>query len=85
VNDIARGEQVEAELRRLIEKRSPKGETDQDEREELWKASVKRYHNGRQQELRTLWHAHETRMCEIHAALAEEHRVRAKALLESQG
>ena len=45
--EIARGgEMVEAELDRLIEKRASR-ETDPDEQEELWKASVRAYEEKR--------------------------------------
>ncbi len=54
------------------------------EREALWQASV-RAHNARQREdVRALWYAHEMKMCELHAALSEEHRERA-VKLEANG
>jgi hypothetical protein len=49
--DIARGELVEAELDRFIATRSCK-DPDADEREELWKESVRRYNARRREEMR---------------------------------
>jgi hypothetical protein len=43
--EVAHGEMVEKELNTLIERRSRKGEVDPDEREEAWKASVRRYND----------------------------------------
>ena len=50
--DIARGEMVEKELDAMIERRSRNGETDPDERAELWKASVAAYNVRRDAEVR---------------------------------
>jgi hypothetical protein len=52
--EIARGEMVEAELDRLIEKRASR-EPDPDEQEELWKESVRRYTARRRGEMRAAW------------------------------
>ena len=80
--DIARGELVEAELDRLIEKRSRK-EPDPDEREELWKESVRRYNARRQEEIRTEWHGYFSRLAGTLRARAKEYDQRAEALLGS--
>jgi hypothetical protein len=64
--DVARGEMVEAELTRLIEKRSSR-EMDSDEREELWQESVRAYSARGREEKRLAW-------CEYHQELAERHR-----------
>ena len=68
--DVARSEAVEAELNRLIEKRSTQ-EMDSDEREELWKGSVRAYTARRREEMRAEW-------CEHHQGQA----VRLRAVLE---
>jgi hypothetical protein len=47
--DVARTEAADAELNRMIERRSRNGEVDRDENEELWKKSVRRY-NARRRE-----------------------------------
>jgi len=52
-----RGEIVEAELDRLIERRSAK-EPDPDEREELWQQSVRAYNARRSDENREAWYEH---------------------------
>lgn len=52
--DVMRGEIVEAELDRLIERRSVK-EPDPDEREELWQKSVRAYNARRRDEMRAAW------------------------------
>jgi hypothetical protein len=52
--DIAHGELVEKELEAFIEKRSRK-EPKIDAREELWKASVRRYNVSKEAERRVAW------------------------------
>ena len=64
--DVAHTEKVEAELTRLIEKRSSR-EMDSDEREELWKGSVRAYTVRRREEMRTAW-------CQYHQGQAARHR-----------
>ena len=81
--DIAQGEIVEAELDRLIERRSRKGETDPDEREELWKASVRAYRAHREEELRAEWHGYFCRLAWTLRARAEEYDRRAAQLEET--
>ena len=51
--ELARSEGVEAELNRLVEKRSSR-EIDPDEREELWKESVRAYTARRREEMRAV-------------------------------
>ena len=48
--DVARTEAADAELVRMIERRANR-EPDRDEREELWKESVRRYNAKRRKEL----------------------------------
>jgi hypothetical protein len=52
--DVANRAIVEAELARLVEKRSSR-EIDADERDELWKASVAAYNARRREENRLAW------------------------------
>ena len=68
--DISNGEAVEADLNRLIERRSR--QRDADEQEELWRESVRRYNDRKQEQLRNEW-------CEYHQGQAARHR----AVLES--
>jgi hypothetical protein len=49
-------EAVDEELGRLIERRSRRGETTADEREESWKASVRAYNARTREAHRILWH-----------------------------
>jgi hypothetical protein len=71
--DIAHSETVEADLNRLIEKRSLR-EPDPDEREELWKESVRRYNARRREEMRVAW-------CEYHQGQVARHRAVLEALI----
>jgi hypothetical protein len=71
--DIARGELVEAELDRFIATRSCK-DPDADEREELWKESVRRYNARRREEMRAAW-------CEYHQGQAARHRAVLEVLI----
>jgi hypothetical protein len=57
----APGEAVESELYRLIERRSR--QKDPDEESELWKESVRRYNDRKQEQLRNEW-------CEYHQGQA---------------
>ena len=68
--DLTRSDAVEAELNRLIEKRSSR-EMDPDEESELWRESVRAYAARREEEMRAAW-------CEHH----QEQAARLKAVLE---
>ena len=63
--DVMRGEIVEAELNRLIEKRATLEVPEA--KEELWVRSVERYTARRREEMRAAW-------CEYHQDQAERHR-----------
>jgi hypothetical protein len=69
--DIARGEMVEKELNAMIERRSRKGEVDNDEFDPGYMESVRRYNARRCEEMRAEW-------CEHHQGQA----VRLRAVLE---
>jgi len=69
--DVVRTEATDAELLRMIERRSRQGEVDPDEHEELWKESVRAYTARREEELRAAW-------CQHH----QEQAARLKAVLE---
>jgi hypothetical protein len=71
--DIARSEAVEADLDRLIERRSSR-EMDPDKCEELWKGSVRAYTARRREEMRVAW-------CEYHQDQAARHRSILEALI----
>jgi hypothetical protein len=83
--EVAHGEMVEAELNRLIEKRSGKGEVDRDLVEPLYMESVRRYNDRKREENRLAWCDY---FCHLAASLrsrAEEYDHRAQALLENRG
>jgi hypothetical protein len=66
--NVARADTVDAELDRLISKRASQDRRpDLDEREEAWKASVRRYNARRREEMRADWHG-------WHLEQAERHR-----------
>jgi hypothetical protein len=67
------GEAVEAELDRLIQRRSQQKEPD--EESWLWQESVKRYEEERLKAARLEWHA-------FHCGQAERHRATLQALIE---
>jgi hypothetical protein len=69
----APGEAVEADLTRLIERRSR--QKDPDEESWLWQESVKRYEEERLKVARLEWHA-------FHCGQAERHRATLQALIE---
>jgi hypothetical protein len=69
----APGEAVEADLTRLIERRSR--QKDPDEESWLWQESVKRYEEERRQVARLEWRA-------FHCGQAERHRATLQALIE---
>ena len=70
--DISNGEAVEADLSRLIERRSR--QRDADEQEELWRESVRRYNERKQEQLRNEW-------CEYHQGQAARHRAVLECLI----
>jgi MoaA/NifB/PqqE/SkfB family radical SAM enzyme len=75
---------ADRELDRMIERRSRNGEVDPDEREELWKESVRRYNARRREANRLAWCDYFERLAGALRARAEEYDRRA-ALLEGRG
>jgi hypothetical protein len=67
---------ADRELERMVERRSRK-DPEADEREELWKASVRRYNARRSEEMRAAW------CCEYHRGQAVRHRGVLEALIAS--
>jgi len=72
--DVEHGEMVEKQLDALIQRRSRKGEIELEEQEELWQASVRRYHARREEELRAGW-------CQHHEGQAARLRTALEALI----
>ena len=79
----APGEAVEAELNRLIARRSRR-EIDPDETEELWKESERRYNARRREENRREWCGYFERLATCLRARVEEYDHRAQVLMEDQ-
>jgi hypothetical protein len=77
---VAPGESVEAELDRLIQKRSR--QRGADEESELWKESVRRYNNRRREENRLAWCGYFERLAACLRARAEEYDHRAQMLMD---
>jgi hypothetical protein len=65
--DVGYTEATDAELVRMIERRSRQGEVDPDANEELWKESVRAYTARRREQMRAAWH-------EYHQGQAARHR-----------
>jgi hypothetical protein len=84
VDAVEHAEMVEQRLDAMIQRRARKGEVDPDEREELWKESVRRYNARRREENRLAWQSYFSRLAGSLKARAEEYDQRA-ALLEDQG
>ena len=82
----APGEAVEAELDRLIERRSH--QKDPGEESELWQESVRAYEEKRRQIARAEWHLHHTSQAErlrrTLEALIEHHEAAAAQLREAE-
>ena len=85
--DVTRGEIVEADLDRLIERRSR--QKDPDEESELWQASVRAYEEKRRQMARLEWHLHHTAQAErLRRTLQDliaHHESQATKLCEGEG
>ena len=85
---MMRGEMVEKELDVMIERRARKGDVDPDEREELWKASVRAYEEKRRKMARAEWRLHHTAQAErlrrTLEALIEHHEAAAAQLREAE-
>jgi hypothetical protein len=65
--DLAHAEAVDVKLARMIEGCPRRDEVDPDEREELWKESVRAYTVRRREEMRADWHG-------WHLEQADRHR-----------
>ena len=83
--DISDSERAEKSLDTLIERRHDQRRQTEGERaeEELWQASARIHAAKRQRELAAEWFAHEMKMCDVHAALSEEHWERAQKYRQS--
>jgi hypothetical protein len=84
LTDVAHTYAVEAEITRMIERRSRKGDVDADDREELWMESVRRFHERRREQNRWEWVRYFDRMAQSHAKLSKDYRERAELLCEEE-
>jgi hypothetical protein len=86
VDTVEHAEMVEKQLDAMIQRRARKGDVDPDEREELWKASVRAYEEKRRRMARLEWHLHHTAQAErlrrTLEALASHHEEQAAKLLD---
>jgi len=82
--EVAHSEMVEKDLNAMIELRARKGEVDPDEREELWKESVRLYNAHRREENRRAWCEYFCRLAGSLRARAEEYDDRAQTLMEDE-
>jgi hypothetical protein len=80
----SRTEEADAELVRMIERRSRKGEKDPDERTALWQESVRRYNVRRREENRLAWCHYFERLAWSLRTRAAEYDRRAQALMQGE-
>jgi len=71
---------VEKQLDAMIQRRARKGDMDPDEREEIWKESVRRYNARRREENRREWCGYFERLAACLRARAEEYDHRAQMM-----
>jgi hypothetical protein len=87
--DLAHAEMVEKQLDAMTQRRARKGEVDPDEREELWKASVRAYTARRREEMRAAWASYHAEQAARHRRTVEDlidrHETQAAKLCEGRG
>jgi hypothetical protein len=87
--DVARREAADAELVRMIEHRSRKGEVDRDEFEPFYMESVRRYNDRRREEMRAAWASYHEGQAERHRRTLQDliahHETQAAKLCEEEG
>jgi MoaA/NifB/PqqE/SkfB family radical SAM enzyme len=82
VDAVEHAEMVEKQLDAMIQRRARKGGVDPDEREEIWKESVRRYNARRREENRREWCGYFERLAACLRARAEEYDHRAQMLMD---
>jgi hypothetical protein len=87
--DVARTEAADAELVRMIEHRSRKGEVDRDEFEPFYMESVRRYNDRRREEMRAAWASYHEGQAERHRRTLQDliahHETQVAKLCEEEG
>ena len=79
---VEHAEMVEKQLDAMIQRRARKGDMDPDEREEIWKESVRRYNARRREENRREWCGYFERLAACLRARAKEYDHRAQILMD---
>lgn len=86
--DVGCTEAADAELVRMLERRSRQGEVVPDEREEIWKECMRAYTAPRREEMRSAWASYHTGQAERHRAVLESliahHEQQAAKLMEDE-
>jgi hypothetical protein len=81
-------EAAERQIDAFIERRSRKGETDPDEREDLWVESVRRFNKQQRRQIRAEWYGWHCDQVERHRrnleSLIAHHEGEAEKLLEPE-
>jgi hypothetical protein len=89
VDAVEYAEMVEKQLDAMIQRRARKKDVDPDEREKLWKASVRAYTARWREEMRAAWTSYHEGQAERHRAtlqaLVEHHETQAAKLCEGEG
>jgi hypothetical protein len=89
VDTVEHAEMVEKQPDAMIERRARKRGVDPDEREELWKASVRRYTARRREEMRAAWASYHEGQAERHRRTLQDliahHETQAAKLCEGEG
>jgi len=84
MDTVEHAEMVEKQLDAMIVRRARKGDVGPDEREELWKASVRAYTARRRKENRLAWCGYFERLAACLRARAQEYDKRAQTLMEDE-
>ncbi len=74
-------ERAEKSIDELMNSRS-KAKDKANAEADLWRISERRQREKQREEHRLAWHSYEMHMCELHASLSEEHRVKALTFLK---
>ncbi len=74
-------ERAEKSIGELMNSRS-KAKDKANAEADLWRISERRHREKRRQENRAAWYSHHEHMRDLHQGLADEHRIKAEALLE---
>jgi hypothetical protein len=89
VDAVEHAEMVEKQLDAMIQRRARKEDVDPDEREEIWKASVRAYTAREREEMRAAWASYHEGQAERHRRTLQDliapHETQAAKLCEGEG